>query len=131
MIAFSGIDMALWDLKGKVLDVPVYALLGGERKPVPTYSGSITMGFLEPRRAGGGGDADRGDRRVPGGRLRVGDSPRIDLERVGAVPWRHSAPISPSWSTRTPAMTRSTCTRLLPGLKRPEGGLAGGTLPTR
>ena len=27
--ALSGIDIALWDLRGKILDVPVYELLGG------------------------------------------------------------------------------------------------------
>ena len=27
--ALSGIDLALWDLKGKVLGVPIYELLGG------------------------------------------------------------------------------------------------------
>lgn len=85
VIAFSGIDMALWDLKGKVLDVPVYALLGGERKPVPTYSGSITMGFLEPSAlvAEVTRIVETGGFRAV--KLRVGDSPRIDLERVGAV----------------------------------------------
>jgi D-galactarolactone cycloisomerase len=85
VIAYSGIDMALWDLKGKVLDAPVYALLGGDRKAIPTYSGSITMGFLEP----GALVAEVARIVETGGfravKLRVGDSPRIDLERVGRV----------------------------------------------
>jgi galactonate dehydratase len=37
--AISGIDQALWDLKGKALDAPVCALLGGPRSAkVPVYS---------------------------------------------------------------------------------------------
>src|SRR5260370_40365800 len=40
--ALSGIEQALWDIKGKALGVPVYELLGG------------------PTRGRGGGHADRG-----------------------------------------------------------------------
>ncbi len=37
--AISAIDMALWDIKGKVLNVPVYKLLGGlARNKVHTYT---------------------------------------------------------------------------------------------
>ena len=37
--AASGIDIAMWDLKGKALNVPVYKLLGGAiRKTVPVYA---------------------------------------------------------------------------------------------
>jgi len=39
MAALAGIDQALWDLKGKHLDVPVYELLGGKaRDRVRTYT---------------------------------------------------------------------------------------------
>jgi D-galactarolactone cycloisomerase len=38
MAAIGGIDIALWDIKGKALGVPVWKLLGGEGKPVFTYA---------------------------------------------------------------------------------------------
>ena len=34
----AGIDFALWDLKGKLLNVPVSTLLGGRRRRVATYA---------------------------------------------------------------------------------------------
>jgi galactonate dehydratase len=38
MSAISGIDMALWDIKGRYLDTPVYSLLGGPvRDKIKTY----------------------------------------------------------------------------------------------
>ena len=39
MSALSAIEMALWDIKGKALGVPVYQLLGGTvRESVPCYA---------------------------------------------------------------------------------------------
>lgn len=40
--ALSGIDIALWDLKGKALDRPVYELLGGpQRERIWAYASSL------------------------------------------------------------------------------------------
>src|SRR5207237_7007515 len=36
--ALSAVDMALWDIIGKALNMPIWALLGGETKPrIPAY----------------------------------------------------------------------------------------------
>lgn len=36
--ALSAVDIALWDLKGKILNIPVHRLLGGDRTRVPVYA---------------------------------------------------------------------------------------------
>jgi L-alanine-DL-glutamate epimerase-like enolase superfamily enzyme len=40
--AIAAVDVALWDLKGKILGQPVWRLLGGARSRVPVYT---TFGF--------------------------------------------------------------------------------------
>ncbi|HIM61018.1 MAG TPA: mandelate racemase [Dehalococcoidia bacterium] len=39
--AMAVLDIALWDLLGKMTDLPVYALLGGYRTKVPAYASTI------------------------------------------------------------------------------------------
>src|SRR5260221_12056817 len=49
--AFSGIDQALWDIKGKLLNVPVYELLGGPtRDRVRIYGRASTAEEMKQRK---------------------------------------------------------------------------------
>ena len=45
MAAIAGIDIALWDLKGKAAGLPVWRLLGGENRPLFAYA---TGGYYRP-----------------------------------------------------------------------------------
>ena len=52
--ALSGIDQALWDIKGKALGVPVYELLGGPtRNRVRVYAHAGTPGRIQELKARG------------------------------------------------------------------------------
>ncbi|TDD69930.1 racemase [Jiangella aurantiaca] len=41
------LDVALWDLAGKVAQEPVYRLLGGFRSQIPAYASTVTFGSVE------------------------------------------------------------------------------------
>ena len=48
--AVAGIEMALWDISGKVLNVPVHQLLGGSvRERIEVYSNGWSFGAIEPK----------------------------------------------------------------------------------
>src|SRR5437764_2422851 len=45
-LALSALDIALWDIRGKALGLPLWKLLGGARERVPTYaSGALMRGL--------------------------------------------------------------------------------------
>ncbi|CAG7598851.1 D-galactarolactone cycloisomerase [Paenibacillus solanacearum] len=95
--SISGIDMALWDLKGKHEGKPVAALLGGDvRQPVQVYASGIGPDGIEPliesHQAMGvtayklkvGKDADKDFRNLQRMRdmLRPGDKIMIDANQA-------------------------------------------------
>ena len=86
MAAIGGIDIALWDLKGKAANMPVYKLLGGEARPIFTYS---TGGYyprdatIDHATAEMASFVDKGYRAV---KLKTGGfSVEEEIERVGRV----------------------------------------------
>jgi D-galactarolactone cycloisomerase len=83
-IAMSGLDMALWDLRGKAVGWPLYRMLGGRARPIPAYAGGVSLGWQAPETL-----VEEARTLVAQGyralKLRVGDAPARDLARVGAV----------------------------------------------
>jgi D-galactarolactone cycloisomerase len=79
----SAIDIALWDLKGKALGVPVYELLGGAvRDPQPLYVSSVYWAPPEQAAAQARAFLDEG---FAAFKVKVGLDPRNDLESLRAI----------------------------------------------
>lgn len=82
--AISAVDTALWDLKAKLLDLPLCLLLGRARNDVPIYgSGGFTTYSLDELRQQLTGWVDRdGCQWV---KMKIGTHPRDDPGRVAAA----------------------------------------------
>jgi len=81
--AISAVDVALWDLKAKLLGQPLFKLLGAARDAAPVYgSGGFTSYTLKQLRDQLGGWARQG---IPRVKMKVGTHPEHDLDRVKAA----------------------------------------------
>lgn len=79
-MAIAAVDAALWDLKARLLDLPLVTLLGAVREGVPVYgSGGFTSYSLEQLQEQLGGWVGEGISRV---KMKVGTRPSDDLDRV-------------------------------------------------
>lgn len=81
--AISAVDNSLWDLKARLLDLPLVKLLGAARESVIAYgSGGFTSYSIEQLQKQLGGWAEQGLQRV---KMKVGRDPSADPERVGTA----------------------------------------------
>jgi L-alanine-DL-glutamate epimerase-like enolase superfamily enzyme len=79
-MAVSAVDVGLWDLKARLLDVPLAQLLGQIRRHLPVYgSGGFTSYDDAQLGRQFSGWAEAGISRF---KMKVGREPRRDLERV-------------------------------------------------
>jgi L-alanine-DL-glutamate epimerase-like enolase superfamily enzyme len=85
--ALSAIDIALWDLKGKIVDLPLFRLLGGNRTRIPVYASGGWTSYDDDQLV------DEMKSMVSAGYDKIkfkvgvegGGNPRRDLRRVGLV----------------------------------------------
>ncbi|WP_179853113.1 enolase C-terminal domain-like protein [Streptomyces sp. 1331.2] len=86
--AVSAVDLALWDLRGHLLDLPLARLLGGAARPVPVYGsgGFTTYSARRQERQLRHWTEDQG---IPRVKIKIGESwgtrERRDLKRVRAA----------------------------------------------
>lgn len=82
-MAISAVDNAMWDLKAKLLDVPLVTLLGQVRDSVPVYgSGGFTSYSIDELQAQLAGWAHDGLRYV---KMKIGRDAGADRDRVRAA----------------------------------------------
>jgi len=82
-LAISAVDIALWDLKARILDLPLVAVLGAARDAAPVYgSGGFTSYRTDELEAQLRGWVEAG---IPRVKMKVGTNPGDDPGRVRAA----------------------------------------------
>src|SRR5665213_3638987 len=100
MMAIAAIDNALWDLRARLLDVPLVSLIGRVRDSIPVYGSGGFTSYTDDQLAkqfGGwaeqgftmmkmkvGTDPARDPHRVSTARHAIGDAPRLFVDANGA-----------------------------------------------
>ena len=81
--ALAAVDLALWDLKARLLALPLVDLLGRARDEAPVYgSGGFTSYSLDRIREQLGGWVEQG---IPRVKMKVSREPQRDAERLDAA----------------------------------------------
>ena len=82
-MAISAVDSALWDLKGKLLGLPLVTMLGSAQESAPIYgSGGFTSYSIDRLREQLRGWVESG---IPRVKMKIGRDPAADVERVRAA----------------------------------------------
>ena len=82
-MAISAVDIALWDLKARLLDLPLSILLGAVRESVPVYgSGGFTSYSEKQLQNQLAGWVEQGITRV---KMKIGRDAKADIRRVHAA----------------------------------------------
>ena len=130
--AVSAIDLALWDLRGRIAGEPVYRLLGGAPRRVPCYATTndvdwaMELGFeafkvtLSYGPEAGSEGLDRNEAFIAECRETIGDEPELCTSTAGCRSTWSTRCASPSASIPTsPAGSRSaSCPKTSTGTSR-------------
>jgi L-alanine-DL-glutamate epimerase-like enolase superfamily enzyme len=82
-MAIAAVDVALWDLKSRLLGLPLVTLLGAARDRAPVYgSGGFTSYTVRELQEQVAGWANAG---IPRVKMKIGTQPANDFERVRAA----------------------------------------------
>src|SRR6202044_288246 len=79
-MAIASVDTALWDLKARLLDLPLATLLDAAHESVPIYGSGGFTSYTDTQLAEQlSGWAEQG---IPRVKMKIGREPERDLERV-------------------------------------------------